>query len=890
MLQPGTRLSHYEVGDSIGAGGMGEVYRARDTKLNRDVALKVLPEAFVTEPERLARFQREAEVLAALNHPNIAHIYGLEDSGDTPAIVLELVEGPTLADRIAQGAIPLDEALNIANQIADALEAAHALGIIHRDLKPANIKIKPDGVVKVLDFGLAKAFAPVEGADSQLSQSPTLTKGTALGVILGTAAYMSPEQAKGKPVDTRTDVWAFGAVLYEMLAGKRAFQGEDVSDTLVSVFRDDPDWKALPQDLPPRILQAMRVCLQKEAKRRVRDIAAVRLAMEGAFETKALVPERSTPVRTGRRTVTLALVGLALFLAGGLGVWTLSPSTERPMGRFAVSTSGAGQFAPQADNQGLAISPDGTRIVYPAGPARQLYVRPIDTIEGLMGLGGLTGSDTPFFSPDGSWVGFATFSDTSWKKVSILGGPPVTLWDSPTAPRGASWGPDGTIIFAQREPGTGLYRGPAGGGEPEVLTTPDETAGELNHWWPEFLPGGEAVLFTIVKGDSDQQREIAVLDLNTKEYRVLIPGGSNPHYASTGHIVYGSENTLRAVPFDLDRLEVTGDPVPVVEDVMMRPGSGAVQFGLSSTGSLVYAAGSGGAFRKRALVWVDREGNEERVAAEPRDYQEFTLSPEGTRVALRVNDQAGQEVWVYDLTRNTATRLTFDSATEIFPTWTPDGTRIAFGSTVAPLAWKAADGTGGLEALGEQAGQYPQAFTPDGKTVVFEQREGGNDIGMLSLDGDRASTILLDSEFRERNAALSRDGRWLAYQSDESGRFEIYVRPFSDVNSGRWQISTEGGQWPLWSPKGDELFYRGPSGVMAQTFRTDPTFTPLALTQLFEWNFVGATNRRMAVSPDGEKFLLFENVSTESGTDDQEPQIILVQNWFEELKRRAPTN
>ena len=424
-----------------------------------------------------------------------------------------------------------------------------------------------------------------------------------------------------------------------------------------------------------------------------------------------------------------------------------------------------------------------------------------------------------------------------------------------------------------------------------MLTTPDETQGERNHWWPEFLPGGRAVLFTIVKGDSDQDREIAVLDLETNEYTVLIPGGSYPRYASTGHIIYGAESTLRAVPFDLARREVIGDPVPVLQGVMMKL-SGAVNFSLSSTGSLVYASGSGGVGARRSLVWVDREGSEHLVTAEPRDYQEFSLSPDGTRVALRVMDTEGADVWLYDLTRNTSTRLTFDPATELFPAWTPDGARVAFGSAVAPLSWKAADGTGEVEPLGERESQYPQAFTPDGTTVVFEHRGGGNnDIGILSLDGERTSTILLDSEFAERNAALSRDGRWLAYQSNESGRFEIYVRPFPEVNAGRWQISTDGGAWPVWSPNGDELFYRGPSGLMAQTFETDPTFTSGALTQLFAWEFVGRQNRRMAVLPDGARFLLFKNVGTDPADKDAPgPQIILVENWFEELRARVPVN
>jgi len=892
-LSAGTRLGPYQILEPLGAGGMGEVYRARDGKLNRDVAVKVLPEAFVSEHERLARFQREAEVLASLNHPNIAHIYGIEDGGETTGIVLELVEGQTLAERIAEGPLPLDEALELAKQISEALEAAHALGIVHRDLKPANIKITPDGVVKVLDFGLAKALAPGEGPDSDTSLSPTLSQGTAMGTILGTAAYMSPEQAKGKTVDARTDVWAFGVVLYEMLAGERAFQGEDVSDTLVAVFRDEPDWTKLPSGTPPRVLKAMQVCLEKKAKGRVRDIAAVRLAMEGAFETEG---PKATPTSEGpfwRRAVVPALVGFASLVVGGLAVWMLTPSPDRPVGRFVVSTSPTGPFLGQTFQMDLAISPDGTRIVYVAGPGhnRQLFVRPVGQLEGALGLGGLPGADTPFFSPDGEWLGFATASDTSWKKVSVLGGPPVTLWDSPSAPRGASWGPDDTIVFAQQANGTGLFRGSAGGGEPEVLTSPDEAAGERNHWWPEVLPGGRAVLFTIVKGTSDQDREIAVLDLESKETAVLIHGGTQPRYAPTGHIVYGAEGALRAVPFDLGRLEVIGNPVPVVDDVMIKR-SGAVNFAISSTGSLVYASGGAGGALVRSLVWVDRQGHEEPVGAVPRSYQEFSLSPDGARIAIRIADTENQDVWVYDLTRSTSTRLTFDPVTEVFPVWTPDGARVVFGSSDIPLSWKAADGTGDVEPLGEQTHQYPQALTPDGRTVVFEQRGGGDgEIGMLNVDGERTSFLLLEGNFAERNAALSPDGRWLAYQSDESGEWQVYVRPFPDVNAGRWQVSTDGGQWPVFNPSANELFFRGPSGVMALAFATEPSFTPGALTQLFPWEFVGAMNRRMAVSPDGERFLLLKAVSLETDDEDRpNPQIILVENWFEELKRLVPVD
>jgi len=555
-----------------------------------------------------------------------------------------------------------------------------------------------------------------------------------------------------------------------------------------------------------------------------------------------------------------------------------------------VSTSTTDPFLGEHPvHQELAISPDGSRVVYVTGRGSdvQLYVRPVDQLDGTAGLGGLN-STTPFFSPDGAWLGFFSRADGTWKKVSILGGPAVTLFEQTSGPRGASWGPDGTIIFAQGGTGNGLFLGSDAGGEYETLTTPDEAQGERGHRWPEFLPGGRAVLFAI-DNDSDQDT-IAVLDLETNAYKVLVPGGSHPRYASTGHIVYGTGGTLRAVPFDVARLEVTGNPVPVVDSVMMKA-SGAVNFGLSSTGSLVYASGSGAGLMNVSLVWVDRDGNEEPVALEPRSYGEFSLSPDGTRVAIRLNDSEGTDVWLYDLIRDTFTRLTFDPDVEAFPTWTPDGARVAFGSPVAPLSWKAADGTGAVESLGEREFQFPQAFTPDGKTVVFSVfTEGANvDLGLLSLDGERTSTTLLDTPFNERNAALSPDGRWIAYESNESGRYEVYVRPFPEVNAGRWQISNDGGRWPVWSPNGDELFFRDPTGVAALAFVTDPTFTPGALTHLFAWRFVGSYSRKMAVSPDGNRFLMLKNAS--SDTDDEDapgPQIILTLNWFDELERLVP--
>ena len=893
----GRVMGPYRVLAKLGEGGMGEVYRARDTKLDRDVAIKVLPESLAGDRDRIARFQREAKTLAALNHLNIAAIYGLEEADSTKALVMELVEGPTLADRIAQGAIPVDEALPIAKQIAEALEAAHEQGIIHRDLKPANIKLRPDGVVKVLDFGLAKALEPTGAMSPEMSQAPTITTPamTQAGMILGTAAYMSPEQAKGRTVDKRSDVWAFGAVLYEMLTGRRAFDAEDVSETLAAVLRAEVDWARLPEELSPVLGTYIRRCLQKDPKQRIRDVGDVSLALEGAFEMagsqaveSATVPEPAV----WRRTLPVAVA----LVVGGLTVWGLmrpAPQPPAPVERFVVTTPATVPFSPTG-SQDLAISPDGTRVIYLASAndgTNHLYVRPVDQLEGFSLFSSPAAINTPTVSPDGAWVVFANQADRTWKKVSILGGPPLTLFTTPTftAPRGASWGPDDTIIFAQN--GSGLFRGPAGGGESAVLTTPDAARGEVGHFWPEVLPGGEAVLFTVAHGVGTENMELAVLDLATMEQRVLLAGGSHAQYAATGQLVYGADGTLLAVPFDLARLEVTGAPVPLLDGVMTAP-SGAVEFSLSANGSVLYASGDSEGNVSRTLVWTDRQGREEPLAAPPRTYQYPRLSLDGTRVALDVRDQE-QDIWIWDLARETSTRLTFDPGQDQYPVWTPDGTRVLFSSTAGGrpnLYWKAADGTGMIERLTESANvQFGYSFSPDGESLVF--REGqpntGTDLRLLSLTGDRGAETLVATAFSELNWELSPDGGWMAYQSNQSGQMEVYVRPFPNVDDGQWQISTSGGTHPLWASNGRELVYRRGAAMVAVPVQMEPSFTPATPEVLFEGTYYTGPGRSYDVSPDGQRFLMIKEGGEAEDTS-APPSLILVQNWHEELKRLVP--
>ena len=895
-LSIGTRLGSYEVGVLMGVGGMGEVYRARDTKLDRDVALKVLPDLFALDPERMARFQREAKVLASLNHPNIAAIYGLEEADGVKALVLELVEGPTLADLIAGQGSPeaesprsrpapaalanaeararragvgprrrevggaprglvIDEALHIAKQIAEALEAAHELGIIHRDLKPANVKVKNDGVVKVLDFGLAKALAPERGsvAAANLTQSPTITSPTVMtgvGVLLGTAAYMSPEQAKGRAVDKRSDVWAFGCVLFEMLTGRGAFEGDDVSDTLAGILRGEPDWSLLPASTPAAVRTLLRRCLEKDRRERLPDIGVARLEIKEALS--APLTDQVAPVSRSRRRVwqspaIAAVVASGLVAAGGLGVWAaLRPSPASPV-RLTVAAPAGETVGTALGGSDLAVSSDGRRIAFIGGAnSPQLYVRGLDQLEPVR-LEGLGGPTSPFISPDGNWIGF--FDGASLKKVSVNGGPALTIATLPSPGGSGSWSADNTIVFSTLGLG-GLFRVPAGGGKPEVLTTPDAQRGEIIHRFPEVLPGGEAVLFNVMTSlDVSADAQVAVLDLRTGEEKILFTGGSYPRYVPTGHIVYAVGGALRAVAFDLGRMEVGSDPVPVVQRVVSKP-NGAASFAVAQDGSLVYMAGdqSGGA--ERVLVWVDRQGREEAVSAPPRQYTYPRLSPDGKKVAVETRDQ-GSDIWVWDLARATLTRLTFDPGLERLPLWTPDGRRIAYSSqrgasSGAPhLSWQAADGTGQVEQLTESASVqvFPTSFSPDGKQLMFweETSSTGDDIAILPLEGERRAAPLIKTMFDEQNAEVSPDGRWVAYQSNESGEYEVYVRPFPQVDGGRWQVSTGGGARPAWARNGRELFYLVGSGrMMAVPIQPGATFAAGNPQLLFDGRYVAA--------------------------------------------------
>ena len=910
-LASGIRLGPYEVVAMIGAGGMGEVYQGHDTKLGRDVAIKVLPEAFAHDPDRLSRFQREAKMLASLNHPNISTIHGLEQSRGTSYLVMELVLGDTLSDRVKrEGAVPIEEALAIAKQIAEALEAAHEKGIIHRDLKPANVKVTPEGKVKVLDFGLAKAFEG-DTTTEDMSNSPTLSRAATMqGVILGTAAYMSPEQARGKAVDKRTDIWAFGCVLYELLTGKSAFDGEDITEIFAAVVKSEPDWSRLPATTPQTIRTLLKRCLQKDKALRLRDSGDARIEIQEALsapsDVKATVAGSEKGIRAlAPRELALGLGALLLVaVITGLAIWNLksAPPVSRPVSRFTITLPAGQQLAVPLSGPAVALSPDGTHLAYVVrqGLIQQVYLRAMDSLEvrpisGSEGATGGTSFTEPFFSPDSQWVGF--FAGGKLKKVAVGGGPALIVCDSPFS-NGASWGSLGMIAFSPPGAGT-LLQVSDGGGVPQPLTRLEK--GESLHGWPGFLPGGKSLLFEVSTGGGNNwiNGQIAVQLVGAGEHRNLIQGGMYPRYAPSGHLIYVQGATLMAAPFDLQRLALTGSAVPLVEGVQQSAADGNAQYALSDTGSLVYLSG-GVQSQQLKLVWVNRNGAEQPVAAPEHAYVNPRISPDGRRIAVGITEQERQ-VWLYDLSRETLTRFTFQGDNNTAPFWTPDGRRIVFISNKEGprnLFWQFADGSGGLERLTtSESVQIPGSWSPDGQLLAFSEVDAGTgyDIWILRMSDSPAGSgqvrkgqVFLQTKFNEAAPQFSPDGHWLAYVSDESGRKEIYVQPYPGPG-GKWQISTEGGAEPLWNRNGQELFYRNGNKMMAVEMTTKPSFSPGTPKILFEGQYQilpTISTPNYDVSPDGQRFLMLKPVEQEQTAT---TQINVVLNWFEELKQKVPT-
>ena len=885
-MTPGTTLSHYKILEKIGEGGMGEVYRAEDTSLKREVAIKVLPDRFTKDPQRLARFEREAQLLASLNHPNIAAIYELEEADGVRFLSLELVEGETLAEKVAKGPLPIEEALEVCRQIAEGVEAAHEKGVIHRDLKPANVKMTPEGKNKVLDFGLAKAFE-AETPAADISQSPTLTEEmTKAGVILGTAAYMSPEQAKGKPVDKRADIFAFGALLYELLTGKRAFEGETITETIAAVLKSEPDWQTLPETTPGIIRSLLHRCLQKDPHDRLHDIADARIEMKLALEEPATVAPTGVtgaaqPARW-RQVITLSITAVLAFVTGGIAIWTLmptSPPSPQLPKRFVITPPSTALLGSR-EGADLVISRDGRRIIY-RGPNRDLYLRPLDGPMATLirGTETMTGSSS-IVLPDGESVAFADAGKL--KKVSVSGGPSTTICEV-TRVWGGSWGPGDRIVFASPE---GLYRVSAAGGEPEMLMALDPEKGEEEYRQPEVLPGGEAVLFTIRVENSFQ---VAVLSLETGEKKIVVEGGREAHYAPTGHLVYemAGTGTLMAVAFDLASQEIMGKPVAILEGIRQFPDA-AVDYSFSDDGTLVYIPG--GSAAKRTLVWVDRQGTERLVTKQERNFNVPRIAPDGKRLALDILEDNGERnVWIYNIARGTLAPLTFGQFNGA-PVWTPDGKRLTFDSSragVINVFWMQADGTGEAEQLtANPQAQASNSWSPDG-VFTYSQRKGkaGWDIWVLPLEGEWEPREFLATQFIETAPMFSPDGGWIAFMSNRSGQPEVYVTPYPGPG-GMMQISTEGGTEPHWSPDGTELFYRNQDKMMAVSIQTEPTFDAGAPEVLFERAYaLGNAIMFSNYDVDAEgRFLMIKE--TEQGAG----QINVVLNWFEELKRLVPTD
>jgi Tol biopolymer transport system component len=904
-IPSGTKLASYEIIAAIGAGGMGEVYRAHDTKLGRDVAIKVLPEAFVHDADRLSRFQREAKMLASLNHPNIATIHGLEQSGDMSYLVMELVPGETLQDRVKRdGRVPVEEALAIAKQIAEALEAAHEKGIIHRDLKPANVKLTPEGKIKVLDFGLAKAFAG-DATTEDMSNSPTLSMAATMqGVILGTAAYMSPEQARGKLVDKRTDIWAFGCVLYELLTGKAAFHGEDVTDILAAVVRAEPDWQALPAATQLKVRDLLRRCLEKDKKLRLRDAGDAQIEIQEALA--APKDASPTPAASASRSKLpwVAAAALAIIAVGASFIaYRATRPVERPLMRFTDNV-GAEVALGSAAGPAVAISPDGSRLAYVSQGTDGTFRISVRLLENpkSTALTSTEGAAGPFFSPDGRWIGF--FANNGLKKISVDGGAAVTLCDTGANPRMGFWGEDGNIFFANQQ--TPVMRVPATGGTPSPATQLDNQKGEVSNRGAQLLPGGEAILFEASKDNNVwEDATIQVQFVKTGQRKTLVQGGYFGHYVhgsdpAAGHLVYMHGGTLFAAPMDLGRLELTGPALPVLEDVSSRSINGMAQIGFTASGTLVYIAGSDTA--SMSLSWLDSAGIMQSLPAAPSSSYGFPrISPDGTRIAVFVINASGANLWVYEWVQNRMTRLTFFKTIGTSPPlWAPDGKHIVFVMASSELSgpgiyWMRSDGAGEPQQLVGGQNLAPSSFSPDGKRLAYG--EAGPDYGIWTVPLDLADPehpkadkpeLFLGSKSVIRSAAFSPDGRWMAYSSSGSGLFEIFVRPFPGPG-GQWQVSNDGGRFPVWSRDSRDLVYEGGKGgsvimVAPYTVRGDS----FAAGQPRPWSqkALSIVLNGFDFAPDGKRAVVVMPTPGAS-TADRPTHVTFLLNFADELRRRT---
>jgi Tol biopolymer transport system component len=901
-LSPGNRLGPYEIAALLGAGGMGEVYRAKDTKLHREVAVKVLPAAVAEDADRLARFKREAQVLASLNHPNIAAIYGLDEAEGKQFLVLELVEGEDLAERLKSGPIPVAEALAIARQIAEAVAEAHEKGIVHRDLKPANVKLTHDGKVKVLDFGLAKAIggeSSAAGPTSAPTILPTMTSaGTAIGMILGTAAYMSPEQARGKPVDRRTDVWAFGCVLYEMLTGEKAFPGEDVTETLAAIVRGEPDWTRLPSNLPSTVRVLIERCLVKDRSERASDMSVVRFLMSDTAKTLSGPNAPITaaiPAPSPRRLAPIVLLTAVITAAASLGIarWWL-PGAATGSGEIVHASIALpyGVELGSAELLPIALSRDGARVVYVGNRdgKDQLYVRALnDPVP--RALDGTEGGNGPFFSPDGQWIAF--FAGSKLRKIAVGGAALQTLADAP-AHRGGDWGDDGYIYFAPSNLG-GIWRVPEGGGPATEVTKKKPDDGEISHRWPHRVAGTNTLLFGVWTGPGDDEHHVAMQTIGDKEHHRLVTGGDAPRYvAASGSLLYAHLGELFAVPWNPAHTEL-GRAVPLAasehpSDSVGNEGCG--NYAVAANGTLAYLAGGKTRMMTR-LVWVDRGGGIQTPALPERNFENVVIAPDGKRAIVQIREGM-TNLWLYDFDRNTLTPIGSSPGSSQAPVWTADGAHVIYRATrqgFRNLYWRPVDGSGGEERLTTKPDvvQTPTSVSADGRWLMFN--EGGSvgvrglGIWVMRLDGDRAARPLFDPPAGEGDGQISPDGRWVAYEAIVSSRQEIYVAPFPGPGP-RHQISIDGGTEPLWSRDGRELFFQNGDKLMSVVVTPGAAFSASPPRIAYEGRFSASINGNTSwsVTPDGKRFLRIQQVEPERAIT----QFELVLNWFDELKRLGP--
>jgi serine/threonine protein kinase len=879
-LTSGTKLGPYEIVSSLGAGGMGEVYRARDTRLERTVAIKVLPEEFSNDPEFKQRFEREARAISSLNHPHICTLYDVGHQGSADYLVMEYIEGESLSHRLTKGPLPTEQLLGIAIQISEALDTAHRHGITHRDLKPGNVMLTKIGA-KLLDFGLAKPTAPLKVAAA--TSAPTfsgLSPITRKGYVTGTLEYMSPEQVQGEEADTRSDIFALGAVLYEMATGKRAFQGKSSISVASAILEKEPEPISRLQPMaPPGLEHVIKTCLAKDAEQRWQSAADVGRELRWIAESRSESSLQKPALRSQRSREHVWILAVAVLAAFAAYLWWKGLPSRSPTRLHVTVALPAGQALLNNSTQPVAISPDGTTIAYSALNEKhktQLYVRKLDSFESTP-IGGTEGGMEPFFSPDGEWLGFGT-EDNKLKKVALHGGSSV-LADT-ALPTGGFWAEDGTIYFVKSFT-SGIYAVPGSGGPQRQVTQTALSAGDRVHFWPVALPHNSGLIFTVWTGKSFNEGRIEAQSFKTGKRKVLIDGGTDAHYLSSGHIAYGRSGTVFVAGFDPERLELTSSPVPVIEGVMMGASNGDAAFGVSQNGTLIFAPGTFTSFH-RNLVWMDRKGNASNITAEVKPYAFPALSPDGKRIALTLQGSTF-DVWTYDLGRETFTKVSF-GGDDYRPRWSPDGKMLAYDSSK----------TGQQQVFVKPAtGQGPERMVTDGpenkelydwtansREVIFgrENKVTGWDLYTAAVEGDRQPRPLVEGPFNQTQARASPDGKWLAYVSDESGQQEVFVQAMDDP-SVRVQVSREGGSGPRWARSGKELFYGTETQIFSVTFAADKNFQPNKPTLLFE-------DKREWTGYDvgrNDKFAVARDVDVEAGS----AHINVVLNWFEELKAKA---